>query len=236
MPPLNRDSTGLRVYGCGLDFKIGGAKRANYSIVLSVITPYLRLTGDGKAPFFGHFKEAIEDAVRGAAGQACRNLAGPAAAMSIADAAYAAMEEAYLKASDNGALPAKAPQIMYAARPRIPGSAPERVGEAHVADQLADFERHFRSAAARARLPSPEQPKPGPMRADDRLRLDDHQGVQNADGIMRIAGLQPTFSTISAKSGHYSASIDGRYSPESGGGLTLLAPRPDTEPDSRFQQ
>jgi ABC-type uncharacterized transport system fused permease/ATPase subunit len=33
------------------------------------------------------------------------------------------------------------------------GRTPERVGEAHVADQLADFERDLRSAAARARLP-----------------------------------------------------------------------------------
>ena len=29
-----------------------------------------------------------------------------------------------------------------------PGSAPQRVGEAHGADQLPDFERHLRSAAA----------------------------------------------------------------------------------------
>jgi hypothetical protein len=60
-----------------------------------------------------------------------------------------------------------------------PGSAPERVGEAHVADQLADFGRHFWPATARARLPSPEQAKPGPVPADNRLRFDDHQGVQN---------------------------------------------------------
>jgi hypothetical protein len=37
------------------------------------------------------------------------------------------------------------------------GSAP--VGQAHCADQLADFERHFRSAAAMSRLPS-ELPLP----------------------------------------------------------------------------
>jgi hypothetical protein len=60
-----------------------------------------------------------------------------------------------------------------------PGSAPQRVGEAHVADQLADFEWHFRSADSRARLPSPEQAKPGPVPADNRLRFDDQQGVQN---------------------------------------------------------
>ena len=61
-----------------------------------------------------------------------------------------------------------------------PGSTPEWVGKAHGADQLADFERHFWSAAARARLPSPEQAKTRTMPADDRLRFDDHQGVQNA--------------------------------------------------------
>jgi len=31
-----------------------------------------------------------------------------------------------------------------------PGSALKRVGEAHGADQLPDFERHLRSAAARS--------------------------------------------------------------------------------------
>src|SRR5262249_61218488 len=37
---------------------------------------------------------------------------------------------------------------------------------------------------------------------------------------------------LSAKSGHCSASIGVRYSPESGGGLTLLTPSAHTEPDS----
>ena len=40
------------------------------------------------------------------------------------DAAYAVMEAAYLKASANGTLPAKARQIMYAAR----GEIQERTG------------------------------------------------------------------------------------------------------------
>src|SRR5215470_8939231 len=54
-----------------------------------------------------------------------------------------------------------------------PGSAPKRVGETHLQDQLANVARDLRSAAARARVPAPEQAKPGPMPADDRLRLDD---------------------------------------------------------------
>jgi hypothetical protein len=57
--------------------------------------------------------------LKGAAGAAYRNLVRPEAAMSVRDAAYAVMEVAYLKASDNGTLPAKARQIMYAARGKI---------------------------------------------------------------------------------------------------------------------
>ena len=61
-----------------------------------------------------------------------------------------------------------------------PRRTPKWVGEAHIPDQLTDFEQDLRSAYPRARLPSPEQAKPGPVPADNRLRLDDQQGVQNA--------------------------------------------------------
>src|SRR6516225_9251081 len=113
------DSAGLRVRGCGLDFKVQGAKRAEYSIVLSLISPYLRLTGDGKAPYLADFAAAISQALNGAARAAYRNMIRPPASMSVKDAAYAVMEAAYLKASDDGKLPAKARQIMYAARGEI---------------------------------------------------------------------------------------------------------------------
>jgi hypothetical protein len=113
------DSTGLRLTGCGLDFKLPGPKRALYDIDVSVIAPLLRLTGDGKAPYLADFAEAIADVVKGAAGEAFRNLIRPRASMTVIDAAALVMEEAYLKASDNGTLPAKARQIMYAARGRI---------------------------------------------------------------------------------------------------------------------
>jgi hypothetical protein len=113
------DSQGLRLDGCGLDFKVAGAKRAQYNIDISLITPYLQLTGDGKAPYLADFKEPIIKVVTGAANEAYRWMIRPRTAMSIKDAAYAVMKDAYLKASDNGTLPAKARQIMYAARGEI---------------------------------------------------------------------------------------------------------------------
>ena len=113
------DSTGLRLSGCGLDIKLSGPKRAVYFVDLSVIAPFLRLTGDDKAPYLADFSGVIAEAVKGAAGEAYRNLVRPKASMSVVDAAWALMESAYLKASDNGSLPAKARQIMYAARGEI---------------------------------------------------------------------------------------------------------------------
>jgi len=61
-----------------------------------------------------------------------------------------------------------------------PGSAPQRVGEAHGADQLPDFEPYIRSAVATSRLPSPERTKLSTMPPDNGLRLDDYQGIHNA--------------------------------------------------------
>jgi hypothetical protein len=113
------DSAGLRVHGCGLDFKIAGAKRANYELKLSIISPLVQLTSDGKAPFFGDFHEHIEKAVGGAAREAYQQMIRPATSMSKKDAAAALMEQAYMQASGNGELPAKARQIMYAARGEI---------------------------------------------------------------------------------------------------------------------
>jgi hypothetical protein len=115
------DSAGLRVRGCGLDFKIAGAKRANYDLVLSIISPIVQLTSDGKTPFLGHFREAIEKAVGGAARDAYRRMVKTPSAMTIKDAAWLVMRDAYMKASSDGTrmLPAKARQIMYAARGEI---------------------------------------------------------------------------------------------------------------------
>jgi hypothetical protein len=59
------------------------------------------------------------------------------------------------------------------------GSAPERVGQAHLADQLPNFERHLGSAGSSSRLPPPEQAKACAMPANNGCRIDDHERIQN---------------------------------------------------------
>ena len=57
---------------------------------------------------------------------------------------------------------------------------PQRIGDAHLADQPANFQRHHRSTAAAARLPAPIRSEPGTMPTDDSLRLHNRQCVESA--------------------------------------------------------
>jgi hypothetical protein len=116
------DSAGLSVRGCGLTIVVPGAKRARYSIDLSLIAPFVRLMNDGKTPFLGDFAPAIRTALEKTAVKAYRAMIRPPSEMNIKDAAFAVMADAYHAASDDGnggTLPAKARQIMYQARGKI---------------------------------------------------------------------------------------------------------------------
>src|SRR6478609_1387371 len=53
--------------------------------------------------------------------------------------------------------------------------SPEWIGDTHLADQLAYFQRHRRPAAAMPRFPTPIRSEPGTMPTDHRLRLQNRQ-------------------------------------------------------------
>src|SRR5574340_1601264 len=53
--------------------------------------------------------------------------------------------------------------------------SPEWIGDTHLADQLAYFQRRRRPAAAGAGFPAPVRSEPGAMPADHRLRLQNRQ-------------------------------------------------------------
>jgi hypothetical protein len=110
--------SGFKLRGCGLD-RVIELKSARYTILVSILTPYVQLAGDGKEPVLPCFGEQIEQAMRRACNAAYRAIDKPAGEMSIKEAAYEVMEEAYLDASGDGEYPATARQIMYAARRRI---------------------------------------------------------------------------------------------------------------------
>src|SRR6478752_2136588 len=67
-----------------------------------------------------------------------------------------------------------------------PRRSPQRIGEAHLADQPANVQRHRWSAAAESRFPAPIRSETGTMPTDHGVRSDDrqciiHLGKQSAD-------------------------------------------------------
>jgi hypothetical protein len=109
---------GIKLRGCGLERYIE-LKSAQYEILLSILTPYVQLAGDGKEPVLPPFGNAIKEAFKRACNAAWRALEKPPGSLSIKEAAHELMEEAYLTASGQGALHATARQVMYAARRKI---------------------------------------------------------------------------------------------------------------------
>ena len=61
-----------------------------------------------------------------------------------------------------------------------PRRAPQRIGNAHLADQPAELQRHNRPATTMSRLPAPIRPKPRPMPANNGIRLNDRQRIANS--------------------------------------------------------
>jgi len=59
------------------------------------------------------------------------------------------------------------------------GRAPQRIGEAHLPDQLTNVRRDLWSAAAGAGFPAPELTESGAMPSDDGLGLDDFESIGN---------------------------------------------------------
>src|SRR5665647_363922 len=61
-----------------------------------------------------------------------------------------------------------------------PRCAPQRIGNAHFADQLADLQRHNRPATTASRLPTPIRPETRSMPADNSVRLNNSQSIANS--------------------------------------------------------
>jgi hypothetical protein len=113
-------SNEVTIHGCDLHRRIRTAvpKLGDYAVTLSIVTPHLPLTSEGKEPALKHLAKPIIDVICKSARKAHAAFDRPEQTR-IKDAAWEIMEEAYLNASDDGKLPANARQIMYAARPYI---------------------------------------------------------------------------------------------------------------------
>jgi hypothetical protein len=105
----------LSIDGCGLDVAVR-VPTGNYTVFLSLITPHVQLTSDGKAPPLAAYEAAIVGVLYKAARQAHARAARPERTITTKQAAWRAMAQAYFAASSGNTLPTNARQIMYAAR------------------------------------------------------------------------------------------------------------------------
>jgi hypothetical protein len=108
----------LGIEGCGLDFAVA-VPTGNYVVHLSLITPHVQLSTDGKSPSLKAYEDALADVIHKAAKQAHRHASQPERNMTIKAASWEAMPAAYFKASTGKTLPATARQVLYPARPEI---------------------------------------------------------------------------------------------------------------------
>src|SRR5712671_7218073 len=60
-----------------------------------------------------------------------------------------------------------------------PWRSPQRIGDAHLPDKLANLWGHSRPSATRSRLPAPVRSEAGTMPANNGVRLDDRQRIAN---------------------------------------------------------
>ena len=88
----------FRLLGCGMKLSIK-VPSGIYSIALSIITPNLQLSSDGKAPALGPYTNDIAEIIEAAMRQAQRVMERPDRGMNIKEAAYLAFPMAKKEAS-----------------------------------------------------------------------------------------------------------------------------------------
>ena len=110
---------GLTIFGCDLHHRVPGPKTSDYQITISITTPHLTITNDGKEPSLKPYLEHLIAALTKACSIAYRSIPSSKNKLTLKEAAWEFMTQAFMDASDNGKLPAKGRQVMYSARPFI---------------------------------------------------------------------------------------------------------------------
>jgi hypothetical protein len=114
----SRDKRDIDAFGCGLHHHIATApKDKHFRIQLNVITPYMPITSDGKAPNL----EVFFDPIVKAAGSAVRKAHIPNSANGTTATSIVLdnLDTAITKVSDNGRYRFNQRQLLYVLRPIV---------------------------------------------------------------------------------------------------------------------
>jgi Histidine kinase-, DNA gyrase B-, and HSP90-like ATPase len=134
----SRDKREINAFGCGLSHTIATApKDKHFSIVLNIITPYMPITSDGKAPnlkvFFDPIVGAIENAVRKAHIPSAKGR-------SIKSVVLDNLSDAIAQVSNDGQYRFNQRQILYALRPVVMARIGKVLTTEYFNQVITDFE------------------------------------------------------------------------------------------------
>jgi hypothetical protein len=128
----------INMFGCGITHTIAEApKDKHFAITLNVITPYMPITSDGKAPNLEIFLDAIQRAASSAVRRAHRpGAAGQTQKSVVLDN----LADAIAKVSDNGQYRFNQRQILYALRPIVKAELDKELTTENFDKIITDYE------------------------------------------------------------------------------------------------
>jgi hypothetical protein len=134
-----RDKRDIDAFGCGLAHTIAQAPvDAQFLLVLNIMTPYMPITSDGKAPNLLPFLGAITTAAEKAVRKAHRPTA--AARISIKDIVLDHLDDAIADVSGDGEFRFNSRQLLYVLRPNVKDETDKTLSAENFNAILTDFE------------------------------------------------------------------------------------------------
>jgi Topoisomerase 6 subunit A/Spo11, Toprim domain len=146
-----REKRDINMYGCGVHYSIAEApKDKHFSIELNIITPYMPITSDGKAPNLQPFLEAIARATSGAVRKAhIPNSRGESIKAVVLDN----LADAIARVSNNGQYRFNQRQILYSLRPIVMTQLDKELTTENFTQIITDYENEHGEIAGMYREP-----------------------------------------------------------------------------------
>jgi Topoisomerase 6 subunit A/Spo11, Toprim domain/Histidine kinase-, DNA gyrase B-, and HSP90-like ATPase len=146
-----REKRDINIYGCEVYYRIAEApKDKHFSIELNIITPYMPITSDGKAPNLQPFLEAIARAISSAVRKAhIPNSRGESIKAVVLDN----LSDAIAKVSNDGQYRFNQRQILYALRPTVMAQLHKELTTENFTQIITDYENEHGEIAGMYREP-----------------------------------------------------------------------------------
>jgi Histidine kinase-, DNA gyrase B-, and HSP90-like ATPase len=134
-----RDKREINFFGCGLSDTVAEApKDKHFTIRLNIVTPYMPITSDGKAPNLEPFLDQIETAVSKAVTKSRRpNATGTKSQKGVV---LDRLDEVIASVSGDGAYRFNERQLLYALRPIVQAEMGEELKLANFKTIITDYE------------------------------------------------------------------------------------------------